>query len=114
MTAREPWTATADGVLLELRLTPRAGRDALDGVELRSDGRAMLKARVRAAPSAGEANAALRRLIAEAVGVAPSRVEIVAGLASRAKRIRVSGEAAAIIAALRRLAAAPARSSFVL
>ena len=65
--------------------------------------RAVFKARVRAAPSDGDANAALCRLIAGAVDVAPRDVTIVAGATSRVKRVRVGGETAAIIAALRRL-----------
>ena len=101
---RQPWTATADGVVIEVRLTPRGGRDAIEGIERRADGRAVLKARVRAAPADGEANAALCRLIGGALGVAPRNVTVAAGAASRVKRIRIAGEAAAIIGALRRLA----------
>jgi uncharacterized protein (TIGR00251 family) len=104
-TQGEPWTATADGAVIDVRLTPRGGRDAIEGVERRADGRAVFKARVRAAPSDGEANAALCRLIADAVDVARRDVTIVAGATSRVKRVRVSGQTAAILAALRRLAA---------
>ncbi len=99
--APEPWTATADGVVIDVRLTPRGGRDAIEGTELLADGRVVLKARVRAAPSEGEANAALCRLIAKALAVAPRDVTVAAGATSRIKRLRVTGEAAAIIAALR-------------
>ena len=70
--AQEPWTAAADGVFLDVRLTPRGGRDAIDGIESRADGRAVLKARVRAAPFEGEANDALCRLLARSLDV-PSR-----------------------------------------
>lgn len=102
--APEPWTATADGLLVEVRLTPRGGRDAIEGIEQRADGRAVLKARVRAAPSDGEANAALCRLVAAALDVAPRDVTIAAGAASRIKRVLIKGQAAAMIATLRRLA----------
>ncbi|MGA8652121.1 MAG: DUF167 family protein [Xanthobacteraceae bacterium] len=102
--APEPWTATADGLLVEVRLTPRGGRDAIEGIEQRADGRAVLKARVRAAPSDGEANAALCRLVAAALDVAPRDVTIAAGAASRIKRVLIKGRAAAMIATLRRLA----------
>jgi uncharacterized protein YggU (UPF0235/DUF167 family) len=78
-TPGEPWTATTDGAVIDVRLTPRGGRDAIEGVERRADGRAVFKARVRAAPSDGEANAALCRLVAGAVNVAPRDVTIVAG-----------------------------------
>ena len=100
-----PWTAAAGCVVIDLRLTPRGGRDALEGTELRADGRAVLKARVRAAATEGEANAALCRLIARELDVAPRQVELAAGATSRIKRIRVRGDPAALITALQRLAA---------
>jgi hypothetical protein len=48
-----PWSATPDGLTVTLRLTPRGGRDSIDGIERRSDGQYVLKARVRAAASEG-------------------------------------------------------------
>ncbi len=102
--AQEPWTAAADGVVIDVRLTPRGGRDAIEGIERLSDGRAVLKARVRVAPSAGEANRALCRLIADALDIAPRQVTVTAGATSRLKRIRVTGDPAMLVRALRRLA----------
>ncbi len=102
--ADEPWTATADGVVVDVRLTPRGGRDAIEGVEHRADGRAVLKARVRVAPADGEANQALCRLIADALDIAPRQVTVASGATSRVKRVRVTGDPAALIQALRRLA----------
>jgi len=109
--AREPWTIAADSVVIDLRLTPRGGCDAIEGTERRADGRVVLKARVRAAPAGGEANAALCRLIAQALAVAPRQVTLVGGATSRVKRIRVTGEPAALVAALRRLAREAAGST---
>ena len=103
---RLPWTASADGVLVDVRLTPRGGRDVIDGVEARADGRVMLKVRVRAAPFEGAANAALCRLVAEALHITPRRVAIVAGATARVKRIRIAGDSAALVAALQRFAKA--------
>jgi uncharacterized protein YggU (UPF0235/DUF167 family) len=62
-----------------------------------------LKARVRAAPSEGEANDALRRLIAKSVGVPPRDVALVAGAAARIKRLVISGDGPTLIAALEKL-----------
>ena len=70
-----------------MRLTPKGGRDGIDGIDVLSDGRSVLKARVRAAPSEGEANDALCKLIAKAVGVPPRDVELVAGATARIKRL---------------------------
>jgi uncharacterized protein (TIGR00251 family) len=97
---RPPWTAVDGGVVIDVRLTPRGGRDGIDGVEQLADGRAMLKARVRAAPTEGEANTALCRLIAKTLRTTPREVELVAGARSRVKRIRVAGEPTALMAML--------------
>jgi len=72
---------------LTVRLTPRGGRDALTGV--RADG--VILARVSAPPVDGKANAALCRLLAKALGVAPSRVSVVRGAGAREKVVRVDG-----------------------
>ena len=102
MTTAYPWIVTADGLMVTVRLTPKGGRDFIDGVELTSDGRAVLRARVRAPPSGGEANAALVSLLAHAVGIAPSRIDLVSGAAGRIKRLKIEGEPAALVAALER------------
>ena len=81
--AGDPWTAAADGVVIDVRLTPRGGRDAIEGTERRADGRAVLKVRVRAVPAAGEANAALCLTIARALGIAPRQVTLAGGATSR-------------------------------
>lgn len=97
---------TAAGVSVTVRLTPKGGRDAIDGVETLSDGRAVLKVRVRAAPTEGEANAALVRLIAKSVGVPPRDVVVVAGAAARIKRLSISGDGPTLMAALEKICAA--------
>ncbi len=100
-----PWRATAAGVELTVRLTPKGGRDAIDGIATLSDGHAVLKVRVRAAPSEGEANAALVGLLAKSLRVAPGQVSVMAGAASRMKRVTVGGDSTALIAALEKIAA---------
>jgi len=49
----KPWSPTANGISLTIRLTPKGGRDAIDGVDVLADGRPVLKIRVRAAASDG-------------------------------------------------------------
>ena len=73
------WSPAPGGVTVTVRLTPKGGRDSIDGVETMSDGRAVLKARVRAAPHEGAANDALVRLLAKALGVPPRGVEVTGG-----------------------------------
>ena len=71
---------------LEVRVQPRATRDALEAV----DGRA-LKAYVTAPPEGGKANEALVALLAKALGVAKGRVRIVRGHPGRKKLVRIDG-----------------------
>jgi len=65
-----------------------------------SDGSTVLKVRVAAAPTAGEANDALVRLLASKLRVAPRNVMLVGGAASRIKRMLIKGDAGLLAAAL--------------
>jgi len=100
-----PWSAVGGGLSLSVRLTPKGGRDAIDGVEVLSDGRPVLKARVRAAPSEGEANTALCRMVAKALGVPPRDVALTAGATARIKRLTITGDCPTLIAALEKICA---------
>ncbi|MBX3512517.1 MAG: DUF167 domain-containing protein [Xanthobacteraceae bacterium] len=104
MTARSsaarPWRAVAGGVLIDIRVTPKGGRDAIDGVELLSNGQAVLKLRVRALPTDGEANAAVIALIAKLLKFPKSSIALERGGTSRVKTLRLAGDAAAITSAL--------------
>jgi len=94
------FTRTGEGLTLTVRLTPRGGRDAIEGVEQLADGRAVIKARVRAVPEDGAANAALTRLLAKSLGVAASAVALVSGHTARIKILTVAGDAAMLEARL--------------
>ena len=96
-----PWSAVAGGIVVAVRLTPKGGRDAIDGVAQLADGQTVLTARVRAPPREGEANAALVRLIAKAAGVPPRKVTIVSGATARVKRLKIAGDPDALAAALK-------------
>lgn len=98
--AARPWRETKEGIALDVRLTPRGGRDALDGVETLANGRAVLKARVRAAPTDGEANSALIRLLASELRLPRSQLSIAGGATARLKTVAVQGDAAAVAEAL--------------
>jgi uncharacterized protein len=101
--AARPWVAAADGVILTVRLTPKGGRDSIDGIEAAADGKVVLKVRVRAAPSEGEANDALVRLIAKSLGVPPRAVILISGHTSRVKRLKIAGPAIALAESLERI-----------
>jgi uncharacterized protein len=76
---------------MPVRLTPKAGRDEIVGVGDHG-GEQVLKARVRAVPEAGRANAALEALIAAWLGLPRSTVSVVQGGKSRLKRVAVTGD----------------------
>jgi uncharacterized protein len=98
-----PWIPTTDGVVVTVRLTPRGRHDAVEGVDRLADGRMALKIRVRAAPTGGQANAGLRQLLADRLGVAASHIDVVAGASARIKRVRIAGNTSALTAAIGRL-----------
>lgn len=100
-----PYRIAGSRLMVDVRLTPRGGRDALDGPAALSDGRRVLKARVRAAPEDGAANAALEGLLAEALGVGRSAVSVVQGKTARLKTLAVEGDTARLATAAARLAA---------
>jgi len=100
-----PWRIEANGLLVVIWLTPRGGCDAIDGIAQLADGRRVVKVRVRAAASEGEANAALVKLIARSLGVAVRDVSLIAGATARLKRVRVSGAGATLAATLEKICA---------
>jgi uncharacterized protein (TIGR00251 family) len=85
-----------DGIAMSVRVTPKGGRDSIDGVAQLADGRSVLKVRVRAAASDGEANAAVVKLLARTLGVAPSGISVTAGETARVKRLKIAGDGAAL------------------
>ncbi|TKB13597.1 MAG: DUF167 domain-containing protein [Mesorhizobium sp.] len=91
--ASAPFRPRDDGIDLFVRLTPKAALDRIEGVETAADGRSHLKARVRAVPEDGAANAALERMMAKALRVPASAVSVVAGGAARLKTLRIRGDA---------------------
>jgi uncharacterized protein (TIGR00251 family) len=89
---QRPWWQGDACVIVRVRLTPKSSKDAIDGVEATADGPAF-RARVRAVPAEGQANAAIERLLAEWLDVPRSCVALVSGQKSRVKSLRVAGEA---------------------
>jgi uncharacterized protein YggU (UPF0235/DUF167 family) len=93
---------TGSGAELAVRLTPRGGRDALDGIAADAAGRHMLRARVSAAPADGAANEALLRLLAAALGMPRRAITLTAGATQRIKRVAIAGAPDDIAARLAR------------
>ena len=78
--------ATEGGVLIDVRVIPRAGRSGLAGTR---DG--ALLVRLNAPPVDGAANTELIEVLARALAVPKRAVTLVTGDRSRRKRVRVEG-----------------------
>jgi uncharacterized protein (TIGR00251 family) len=102
----DPWRYSLQGISVALRVTPRGGRDDIDGLETLANGRTVVKVRVRAIADGGEANRAVTELLAKVLGVPKARVRILSGTTSRLKQIAVDGDPAKLGDSLRRLTAA--------
>jgi uncharacterized protein (TIGR00251 family) len=76
----------ADEAVLQVRVTPRARRNALGHME---DG--VLAVRLAAPPVEGAANKALIAFLAETFGISKSAVRVESGERSRRKRVRIAG-----------------------
>ena len=82
-----PWlTDTPDGAVLNLRIVPRATKNAIQG----EHGDA-LKIRLCAPPVDGAANAALVEFLAGAFSLPRARVQLLSGQTSRNKRVLLAG-----------------------
>jgi hypothetical protein len=97
----DPWRYSAQGISVALRVTPRGGRDDIDGIETLANGRTVVKVRVRAIAEGGEANRAVTEVLAKALGVPKAKVRILSGVTSRLKQIAVDGDPARLGDALR-------------
>lgn len=89
-----------DGIRLHLRVTPNAGVDRIEGTETRDDGSVVLRIRVKAVPDKGKANAAVISLLAKALGVPKSAIDLVSGDTARFKTLHISGDPASLAATL--------------
>jgi uncharacterized protein (TIGR00251 family) len=97
----DPWRYSTAGISVTLRVTPRGGRDGIDGIETLADGRRVMKVRVRAIAEGGEANRAVTELLAKALGVPKAKVRLLSGATSRLKQVAVDGDPKSLGEALR-------------
>lgn len=95
-----PFRAVAGGVLVAVRLTPKAGRARVGPVVAGADGSGVLKVAVTEAPEKGKANAALIRLLAKSWRLPKSAIAVARGATDRNKILRIEGATAALMATL--------------
>lgn len=95
-------TGDGTGVLVPVRLTPKAGRNRIDGVKADADGTRRLAVSVTAVAEDGKANGALIGLLAKTWKLPKSAIAITAGAKARAKLVRVAGDPARILERINR------------
>ncbi|HHN67221.1 MAG TPA: DUF167 domain-containing protein [Thermopetrobacter sp.] len=88
-------------LLVRVRLTPNARRDAVAGVRVDAAGEAALRLKVRAVPEKGRANQAAVALLAKWLKVAKSRIGLHGGATSRTKTFAIAGPLDDVLPALR-------------
>lgn len=96
-----PLSPADGGVRLSVRLTPKASRNALQGLAAEADGGQVLKASVTAVPEDGKANAALIQLLSKAWKLPKSGFEIIAGATDRRKTLLIHGDTQTLLDHLR-------------
>lgn len=89
---KPPYSIHGDHLRLSIRLTPNAGRDQVDGVEMNANDEVYLKVKVTAVPEKGKANKALIALLAKVIGVPKSSISVVSGDTARQKILRIDGD----------------------
>ena len=79
-------TATEDGVLVGVRARPQGRCESVTGCH---DGDLIVE--TRCAPERGKANEAIRRILADRLGIPRRRVQLRNGAAARRKRFEILG-----------------------
>ena len=94
-----PLRAVDGAVILSVRVTPRASRNALAGLGRDAAGRSFVAIRLAAPPVDGAANTALVTFLARELGLGRSSLKIIAGETSRLKQVRIEGTSEDALAA---------------
>ncbi|WP_028879985.1 DUF167 family protein [Terasakiella pusilla] len=89
---RFPFSMVENGLVLSVRLTPKAKKTALNGVMIDEEDKPVLKASVTTVPEKGKANAALIKLLSKEWKLAKSEIEITYGELNRHKTLLLKGD----------------------
>ena len=87
-----PWRYGAQGISVAVKVTPRGGRDAIDGIETLANGKSVVRIRVRAVAEGGSANAAVIGLLSATLRVPKTNIRVLSGVTSRQKQIAIDGD----------------------
>jgi len=100
-----PYRQSKSIVIVAVRVTPNAARNEIAGVEIRDDGKAVLRLRVSAVADRGKANKAAVALLAKNLHLPKSAFSIVSGQSARLKSVAIKGAPEEIAARLEKLLA---------
>jgi len=100
-----PYRLNKSTIVVALRVTPNAANNEIAGVEIRDDGKAVLRIRVNAVADKGKANKAVIALLAKNLRLPKSAFSIISGQTARLKSIAIAGEPEEIAARLEKLLA---------
>ena len=95
-----PFTRTADGVRVALRVTPGASRTGITGLAGTATGGRALKVSVTVVAEGGKANDAVIKVLAKTWRLAKSSLTLVSGQTDRNKVVHVSGDPEALMSRL--------------
>ncbi len=101
------WEPVTGGVTIAVRVSPRGGRNAVEGLVADAEGRPQLGIRVAAAPVDGEANDAVEATLARWLGVSARDVEVTSGITARSKLVTIDGDPVRLVRKLQALTAEP-------
>ncbi|MDA0263376.1 MAG: DUF167 domain-containing protein [Chloroflexi bacterium] len=82
-------TEANESCVITVRVHPKSSRNQVDGYEPGGAGDAVLRLRVTAPPTGGQANAGVIALLAKTLGGSKSKVRIIRGHSSRDKVVSV-------------------------
>ena len=102
-TGRAWLSAHGDGLRAAVRVTPRATRSEVKGIEVDAAGEAYLAVRVKPPPDGGRANQELVKLLAKRWRVPAQDLSLVTGATGRRKLLHVAGDPARLLETVRAL-----------
>ncbi len=87
------WSLSGDDLVLRVKVSPNASKDAVEDIVTDADGRALLRIRVRAVAEKGKANKAVCALLAKHFDLPKTRFDVMKGSKNSMKHILITGGA---------------------
>ncbi len=91
-----PLQIKPEGLVLHIKLIPKASKDALLRIDMDADGKNYIRATVTAIPEKGKANASLVKLLSKKLGLPKTSISLIAGNQARQKTVLITGDGDAL------------------